>query len=797
MRKYTFLLALLLISLTAKAATLPQSQALERALQFMNKNASLRIQSNTQQTGYQLAHTSVSKAGESEIYVFNRTGKAGYLIVAADDAVIPVLGYADSGSFNAQDIPDGLQYWLDEYQRQLEYLKLHPDEVRVAQTIDKEVKPLLTCNWNQRAPYNNECPTYTSDGETKHSVTGCVATAVAQIMYYHKWPERGTGSHSYNCRVNGQELVTLSADFSNSVYDWDNMCDNYDSSNTEVQNAAVAKLMSDVGISVNMQYGEVSGASNAYVVNALSAYFGYDKRVQIYTRDYYDVTTWEKLIRDELDAARPIYYSGFGSNGGHAFVCDGYDTEGYFHFNWGWGGKSDGYFILYMLNPREQGIGTFDDGFNYGQVIISHIMPDDGDSLSTDVGTIGTVTNMSSGVSSVALGESASFNVNPIMSGIKDWNESLQWFFAVTEPKIDATSYIDTCYVYDATDISVAKVYYLRDAKFTPSPELVEGKYYIRYAYQKDNKDWGFFTGSSSSYYVVEMEVRDGRAYFKRHDEPSCLVASDFVVTPTPVYRNNPYNVKFKVTNNGSRPYYDHIKFSLMRGTTEYRQGDLGMLGLAANDFINLNFDMMADYADGDYLLNIRDKKSEIIGSVPFTARKSIVVLDEFTLDAAEMPANDVRATAKITLKEGPLSGGVKMYIYYKENGQTHYSKPIISDNVTFKIGESTTIHFKGEFEGTVGATYYAFLSDPAISSMKRWTDLIEFKVCDYNPFTSEIQGDVNGDSRVDVADINILVDIILNLDSVDKYSGRADVNDDGQVDVADVNAIIDIMLAL
>lgn len=797
MRKYTFLLALLLISLTAKAATLPQSQALERALQYMNKNASLRLQSNTQQTGYQLAHTSVSKAGESEIYVFNRTGKAGYLIVAADDAVIPVLGYADSGSFNAQDIPDGLQYWLDEYQRQFEYLKLHPDEVRVAQTIDKEVKPLLTCNWHQSAPYNNECPTYTSDEETKHSVTGCVATAVAQIMYYHKWPERGTGSHSYNWRVNGQELVTLSADFSNSVYDWDNMCDNYDSSNTEVQNAAVAKLMSDVGISVNMQYGEVSGAYTADVVNALSAYFAYDKSVQMYTRNDYDVTTWEKLIRDELDAARPIYYSGFGSSGGHAFVCDGYDTEGYFHFNWGWGGKSDGYFVLTMLNPREHGTGSIYRGFNIDQSIITHIMPNDGDSPSTDVGTIGTVINILSDVSSIALGESAPFYVHPIMSGIKDWNESMHWFFAVTEPKIDATSYIDTCYVYDATDISVGKDYYLRNAKFTPSPELAEGKYYIRYAYLKDGKNFGFFTGSSPSYYVVEMEVRDGYAYFSKHKEPSHIVVSDMVTNINPVYQNNPFNLQLKVTNNGLIDYYDYIYISLMQGSDIKQQEDPIMLGLAANGSINLSFDINPKVNVGDYLLTISNAQKEIIGSIPITVRNTVIVLDEFTLGAPEMPANDVRATAKITLKDGYLSNVVSLFVYTYKNGSRKYSRTITSDTITLKSGESTTVHFKGEVDGAVGSIYHVFIGNPTISSYNSWTSYREFKVCDYNPFTSEIQGDVNGDSRVDVADINILVDIILNLDSVDKYSGRADVNDDGQVDIADVNAIIDIMLAL
>ncbi|MBQ0069945.1 MAG: C10 family peptidase [Bacteroidales bacterium] len=790
MKRIISLLTFVACFALSQAATITQSQALERALQFMNKNASLRIQSNTQQTGYQLAHACVSKAGESEIYVFNRTGKAGYLIVAADDAVIPVLGYADSGSFNAQDIPDGLQYWLDEYQRQFEYLKLHPDEVRVAQTIDKEVKPLLTCNWNQSAPYNNMCPIYK---DSVRCVTGCVATAVAQIMYYHKWPERGTGSHSYNWRINGKEIVTLSADFSNSVYDWDNMCDNYDSSNTEVQNAAVAKLMSDVGISVNMKYGEVSGAYTVDVVKALSAYFGYDKSVQMYTRNYYDVATWEKIIRDELDVARPIYYSGFGSDG-HAFVCDGYDTEGYFHFNWGWGGMSDGYFILSMLNPREHGTGSIYGGFNIDQAIITRIMPNDGDSPSTDVGTIGTVTNISSGVSSVALGESASFYVNPIMSGIKDWNESLQWFFAVTEPKIDATSYIDTCYVYDATDISVGIVYYLRDAKFTPSPKLAEGKYYIRYAYLKDGKNFGFFTGLSPNNYVVEMEVRDGYAYFSKHNEPSYIVASDMVTSINPVYKNNPFNLQLKVTNNGLIDYYDYIYISLMQGSDIKQQDDPIWLGLAANGSINLSFDINPKVTAGDYMLTISNAQKEIIGSIPITVRNTVIVLDDFTLGAPEMPANDVRATAKITLKDGYLSNVVSLFVYTYINGSRKYSRTITSDTITLKSGESATVHFKGEVDGAVGSTYHVFIGNPTKSGYNSWTSYREFKVCDYDPYTSVIEGDINGDGVVDIADVNAVIDMVLGLKD---NAPEADVNGDGTVDVADMNAVINIILGL
>lgn len=195
-------------------------------------------------------------------------------------------------------------------------------------------------------------------------------------MRYHKWPAKGTGSNSYTWENGGK---TLSMDFSKSIYDWDNMTETYSSASTTTQKNAVAKLMYDCGISCNMKYNLSekggSGASSFDQVAGLYNYFGYDQSMERLTRDYYKLTDWHTLIINEINNKRPILYSGQGSGGGHAFIIDGYNKEGYFHFNWGWGGSSNGYFVTTALNPGELGIGGGAGGYNYNQGMTIGVQP--------------------------------------------------------------------------------------------------------------------------------------------------------------------------------------------------------------------------------------------------------------------------------------------------------------------------------------------------------------------------------------------------------------------------------------
>lgn len=375
-------------STNSNAEQINQSKASAIAQNFLSKiNTSITTQSNNRLT---LAYTakSVSNPTQNCFYVFNKGIKDGFIIVAADDCVLTeVLGYCNYGEYDNNNLPANFKWWIDQYQREIDYaIKNRLSTTSTIQPFATSVSPLLgNIAWNQGDPYNLLCPTLTNaSGETERTVTGCVATATAQVMRYYKWPAKGTGSNSYTWEKGGK---TLSVDFSKSTYDWDNMTETYNSNSSTTEKNAVAKLMYDCGVSCNMEYNLSSAggsAASAYdQIEGLYNYFGYDLGMEHLTRDYYKLTDWNSIIKNEIDNSRPILYRGTGSGGGHAFIIDGYNASGYFHFNWGWGGSSDGYFVTTALNPGELGIGGGAGGYNYNQGMTIGIQPAQASSTET------------------------------------------------------------------------------------------------------------------------------------------------------------------------------------------------------------------------------------------------------------------------------------------------------------------------------------------------------------------------------------------------------------------------------
>lgn len=225
---------------------------------------------------------------------------------------------------------------------------------------------MVSTKWNQDAPFNNFAPEYTDDNNnTQRCATGCAATAMAQIMKFHNWPEQGVGHYSYE----HQSFGTISSDFSKHVYDWTNMIDRYNNGEySNVQADAVALLMKDCGVSLNMNYGPVSGASIYSYTPAFKNYFRYSSRTV--NRSGCETAEFTRIITDELQEGRPIIYCGTGEDGGHAFVVDGYDTNYFLHVNWGWGGYSDGYFDMNYMDPAGLGIGGGSGAFKWNQGIV-------------------------------------------------------------------------------------------------------------------------------------------------------------------------------------------------------------------------------------------------------------------------------------------------------------------------------------------------------------------------------------------------------------------------------------------
>ena len=280
----------------------------------------------------------------------------GYVIVTNDDQFPSVIGYSDE-PFST--LPPAVEWFLTSANQAMQAVAA--GEARYAPIpptaeFPESVAPLLTSTWDQGNPYNKFCPGGNGNN-SRLFPTGCVATALAQIMYYHKYPEVGIGEHQYSFKPASGDGRILSANFGATHYDWDNMLDSYSSGYTEEQADAVATLMLHCGVAVDMMYtASGSGAYGQETCLALKNYFGYNKNVRIYSRNFFTAELWMHMIFKELSLKRPIYYSGATErNGGHAFVIDGYDANGMVHVNWGWGGSSNGFFDIALLNPAGSG----------------------------------------------------------------------------------------------------------------------------------------------------------------------------------------------------------------------------------------------------------------------------------------------------------------------------------------------------------------------------------------------------------------------------------------------------------
>ncbi|MBO4613295.1 MAG: C10 family peptidase [Bacteroidaceae bacterium] len=352
---------LLLLPMVLMAAPVTQEQAMQRARVFVNSRP--RMAQGGKLKAARAPLKLQSAQATASYYVFNVGEGQGFVIASGDDRTPAILGYADDGNFDVDNIPTNMRAWLEDYERQISALDKYP-AAQVNSTIHEAVAPLLTSTWNQLAPYNEMCPMV--DGNK--AKTGCVATAMAQVLNYYKYPAQTTMAiPAYTTRISEIDMPEIPV----TDIDWDNILDRYDGSETTAQKNAVATLMKLCGQALEMEYcAEVSGTPSINCVKALCQYFDYDKTIQYLSREHFSATDWENLIYNELANSRPVLYAGHSTGGGHEIIVDGYDGDGMFHINWGWGGDDNGYFLLSVLNPynnKSPGASRSDDGYSFSQ----------------------------------------------------------------------------------------------------------------------------------------------------------------------------------------------------------------------------------------------------------------------------------------------------------------------------------------------------------------------------------------------------------------------------------------------
>lgn len=376
------MMSMVLAGTAVQAAPVSPDKAFGIARDFVDSATSRQLmrRTKTKSSQIKLVYTHADKtSGIDAFYVFNRGESDGYVLVSGDDRAPLVLGYSDKGSFNGKDIPQSMRGMIESWSNQIAWLTTHPSYKATSPAEPSEtVEPLLgEIQWDQGYPYNRKCPSvqqYDQFGDENGrgpAAVGCVATALGQIMYYHKWPEYGAGSVSYTS--DGEERIHIEENFEGTKYNWDAMLPKLTSKSPSDAIDAVSTLLYHLGASFESVYGASTGATDISVAPALLKHFGYDQGIDYLPRDYYTQKEWDAMLLNELHNRRPVAYGGVTRRfEGHFFVLDGVNADGYYHVNWGWSGMENGWYMLSLLEPGAQGIGGASDGgaFHYAQNMI-------------------------------------------------------------------------------------------------------------------------------------------------------------------------------------------------------------------------------------------------------------------------------------------------------------------------------------------------------------------------------------------------------------------------------------------
>jgi len=853
MKRLLFTLAIAMATFNSlQAASINEAEARQVADKFFSAHPS-RMMTSSAQLGVRLAYT----AERGRFYVYDRGRNGGFVVVAGDDRLPQVLGYGDRGDFSTPVLPSSVQYWMNEMNRQIQFMQSHEDVV-AHQPVKRAtaVGPLMTTLWNQESPYNDLCPTYTdSKGNVSRAVTGCVATACAQVMNYHQWPEVGRGSHSYVCNVNDMTVTELSADFSQSHYRWDLMLDTYDATSSAESCEAVARLMSDVGIAVDMGYGSSSGAYESTALQALKRYFKYGDNGYLLHRDYYSAAEWDQLLVDEISALRPIVYCGYDlsgqQGGGHAFVFDGFDADGYYHVNWGWGGDYDGYFLVTLLNPGSS-------KFNYMQDGIFGLIPE------TQNDAIDKVLYIHSQLvpkkSVVPLGETAPLEMDNFYAegnmldtaGYEERNNR-RFYYALIPMSIG---------VFDKDGVERQHKHFsyqqsLDDRWFSSgeyiyldlSQSLEDGDYQVRLSYSTDGGnvyDRPVLDFSGKEVYV-KMQVRDGTAYLT-----DCFLSNtyslDSFVVPNSITIGESFSVKVNLTYKMPWLTEDgpvgNVYLSLSQDGNEVVCSEMCEVMVPTNTVQTYEIQMTAPAQWGRYDLVLKDesgnkmmKQDEWYSDAYEFIYPAFVLpvcqhlVEDFESMEVNSRTNDKQVQGQFTTwsfnkcgvrapGEGRCNG--TNAIMMKKASSFYNDQPLRGNffmaqaNIFNQSASAAKYTLEYSLDGgttwqrvtdiddhdaidvpeksTVNAMWMLHLTaaQPALFRVAMIAGSAATYIDDFALYHIDSAiGDVNSDGEVNVADVNTIIDTILTVDTLP----AADVNGDGEINIADINTLIDMIL--
>lgn len=716
--RYLAALSGIAIVLAAEAAPVSPQEALERA--SLDTSAPRTVLTAVTGVSPRLIRTEVSPSGSPAVYLFS-TGANGFMMLPADDTAVPVLGYGDSPLTDATELPSNVAWWLSEYGRQIEYAASHPETeiIREPNTLKASrpaISPMVTSRWNQSAPFNAQCPTVNG----RRTVTGCLATAMAQIMYYHKYPAAGTGEISYTDSYENSYSMTFGA------FDWNNMIDTYTYSGssanfTSAQGDAVAFLMKSCGYASRMSYSTAgSGATTPNGVAALKTYFGYNPNLYSADRSYYGIDEWNELIYNNLRDCGPVLYTGasFDGSEGHAFVCDGYSSDGFFHINWGWGGMCDGFFRLTALNPDAVGIGGGSGlGFNFYQDAILGIQPESTAPRSANMSQSGDLVPELNG-SILYLSCENGFNNGFFNTSGSQLSGKLG---VILENSEGAREFVWNPKNYDIKNYGGFSKYGVT------VPSLDNGVYKVYPAFLPAGSNKGMRMEQQIAYMDFCYLTVSSTGYSVSVPSGSTISVTE-VSNPSGFYIGHDFLVNATLTNSGESEFYGAVAVGLGRRNGTALQlvahGNIELIDLRAGESYNKSFFSplisASTLTPGEYIMVIYNAES---GQVYYSVNCTLsadpgtptlrATAFAVTGDAAEVNSRELSFTAKVGCTQGYFSGNLMVNLFEKNGMRYDFVNSFASTSPLFlTTGQEQTVLLTYDFaDGKPGKNYAAQLS--------------------------------------------------------------------------------------
>lgn len=794
MKKLPFILLLLPTLLWAKPVSMNQAQQV--AEKFINSTDESLISPSATKP-HRLKRVAEQDTDNPPYYIFNNED-GGFIIVAGNDCATPILGYSNEGYIDQNDMPIQLEELLNAYASEIQEavdnnLQATNDVAASWETFNKAqqiknttvVNALITTSWNQYPRYNNKCPVDASLSSLGgHPTTGCVATAMAQIMKYWEYPKKGYGSKSYRSEYYG----TLYADFGSTAYDWENMPSKLSSSTSSTQNNAVATLMYHCGVAVSMCYNsDGHGSSGAYVAtlrsgqpsaeDALKTYFGYASTVsgKIWEQSI-STSQWSNMLKSELDSKRPILYAGYmpNGNGGHAFICDGYDSNNKFHFNWGWGGQANGFFSLTALTP-----GNYN--YSAGQQAVIGITPKDGSSpakqydlyMNTDLTATNTSSSSSSDPNAYYFGNTMSFTAKVENNGKGTFDGYLKVAAFTDDGDFVAWSNESYHFTLEAGKHTVQKTY-----TFTGGVPFLPGKYRAYMCYQDEDETESKLVKTDEGIFLTEYN----NVAFTVKASSNLQIASHY--TEYDHTFNGSYvtgeraRMGVSIKNTSSSVFYGKIRLSLLNTDGSLAEVieeiDYSKNGFPANSTSTDIFYNIIDVEPGTYNLTLQVKKSNqnswsYMGCTTTYPNPLSVIVKAPTLRVDNFEPNDTESTATTLPWEinPEITDFEASYVTLHEDADVDFYKIVFPNANEFEVTVNLYDKYNrgglyyenadAQFAYSIGGNTYSYYHKIKETITFNGPTILYFKVVPYGMSGLgyyELSGEINETANPNIQDV-------------------------------------------